>query len=359
VKITAPVEFDSMIGASPEFRTALAQAARSARGHEHVLVEGESGTGKDTLLRAMHAASRRAKMPLRSLNARSVKPGELEPLLFGHERGAFPGAFAGKRGELELCHGGTLVLDEANRLPADVQVRLADAMEKGRVRPLGAQYSFPVDVRIFAAINYSLADHIGESWLEPRFLAALSPTCINLPPLRARTGDIPTLARFFLARISEQTGLNDLSITDDALALLAAYQWPGNVRQLQAVLFRAAALSRSGVLCAADFPHLVRSDEETSSPKRVQLGQVGVQLYADDGHVRRLEQIEADVIRLAIGHYRGRMTEVARKLGIGRSTLYRKLHELGIDSDPEPEPRDPPTPDMAARQVSQHGPVAA
>jgi DNA-binding NtrC family response regulator len=220
-------------------------------------------------------------------------------------------------------------------LPADVQVRLADAMEKGRVQPLGAQYSFPVDVRIFAAINYTLADHIGESWIEPRFLAALSPTCINLPPLRARTGDIPTLARFFLARIREQTGLRDLSITDDALALLAGYQWPGNVRQLQAVLFRAAALSRSGVLCPADFPHLVRSGEETGTPRRAKAGQVGVQLYADDGHVRRLDQIEADVIRLAIGHYRGRMTEVARKLGIGRSTLYRKLHELGIDSDLE------------------------
>jgi DNA-binding NtrC family response regulator len=103
------------------------------------------------------------------------------------------------------------------------------------------------------------------------------------------------------------------------------------------VLFRAAALSREGVLSAADFPYLARSSEGHDSPtKRAQSGQVGVQLYADDGHVRRLEQIEADVIRLAIGHYRGRMTEVARKLGIGRSTLYRKLHELGIDSDPEP-----------------------
>jgi DNA-binding NtrC family response regulator len=276
-------------------------------------------------------------MPLRIVNARSVKACDIESLLFGHERGAFPGAFSRRIGELELCNGGTLVLDEASRLPAEVQVRLADAIERGRVRPVGAQFSFPVDVRIFAAINYTLADHIGESWMEPRLLAALSPTCINLPPLRARNGDIHTLARSFLARISEQTGLKDLSITEDALSLLSKYEWPGNVRQLQAVLFRAAALCRGGVLSAADFPHLVRSIEEHDNPiRRVQPGQVGVQLYADDGHVRRLEQIEADVIRLAIGHYRGRMTEVARKLGIGRSTLYRKLHELGIDADTEP-----------------------
>ena len=331
-KIHTPVDFDSMIGACPPFRTALAHAARAARGPEHVLVGGESGSGKDMLVRAMHRASRRAKMPLRFVNARSVKANELESLLFGHERGAFPGAFARRIGELELCDGGTLVLDEASRLPTDVQVRLADVIEHGRVRPMGAQYNFPVDVRIFAAVNYTLAEQIGESWIEPGLLKVLSPISINLPPLRERIGDIPTLARFFLARISEQTGLRDLSITEEALSLLATFNWPGNIRQLQAVLFRAAAQSEAGVLSAACFPHLIRSNA-LQDPREncAQPSQFGVQIYADDGHVRRLEQIEADVIRLAIGHYRGRMTEVARKLGMGRSTLYRKLQELGID----------------------------
>jgi len=153
-----------------------------------------------------------------------------------------------------------------------------------------------------------------------------------LPPLRDRASDIPALARHFLARIGEQPGLRPLGITDAALTLLAAFEWPGNVRQLQAVLFRAAVFCDGDAITAEDLPQLselLGDFEPTGSTK--QEG-VGVQLYTDDGNLRPLEDIEADVIRLAIGHYRGRMTEVARRLGIGRSTLYRKLSDLGIEN---------------------------
>ena len=154
---------------------------------------------------------------------------------------------------------------------------------------------------------------------------------VQLPPLRNRAGDIPALARHFLARIGEQPGLRALGITAAALALLSAYDWPGNVRQLQAVLFRAAVFCDGDALTADDFPQL--SDLLGTGMGAAQAAHqegVGVMLYAADGNLRPLEDIEADVIRLAIGHYRGRMTEVARRLGIGRSTLYRKLTELGI-----------------------------
>ena len=167
----------------------------------------------------------------------------------------------------------------------------------------------------------------------PELLAAIGATLVSLPPLRERAGDIPALARHFLARIGDQPGLRALGITDGALALLSAYDWPGNVRQLQAVLFRAAVFCDGDALTAEDFPQLAQHARRRSArlPDARCRKRSGSMLYTPDGNLRPLEEIEADVIRLAIGHYRGRMTEVARRLGIGRSTLYRKLSELGIE----------------------------
>jgi len=331
-KIPANLDFDAMIGTAPPFRDALAKAAKAARGHGAVLIEGETGTGKEILIRAMVAASPRAKAPLRIVNVRSVPAHSIESVLFGHEKGAFAGAFERHVGVLQHCDGGTLVLDEVNRLSPEMQERLAEALATDRVRPIGASYSFKIDVRAIAASNQPLADLVAAGKFRADLLQALSGTRIGLPPLRDRASDIPALARHFLARIGEQPGLRQLGITDGALTLLAAFEWPGNVRQLQAVLFRAAVFCDGDAITAEDLPQLselLRDFEPTGNAK--QEG-VGVQLYTDDGNLRPLEEIEADVIRLAIGHYRGRMTEVARRLGIGRSTLYRKLSDLGIEN---------------------------
>ena len=331
-KMPANLDFDSMIGTAPPFRDALAKAAKAARGHGAVLIEGETGTGKEILIRAMVAASPRAKAPLRIVNVRSVPAHSIESVLFGHEKGAFAGAFERHVGVLQHCDGGTLVLDEVNRLSPEMQERLAEALTTDRVRPIGASYSFKIDVRAIAASNQPLADLVAAGKFRAELLQALSGTRIGLPPLRDRASDIPALARHFLARIGEQPGLRQLGITDGALTLLAAFEWPGNVRQLQAVLFRAAVFCDGDAITAEDLPQLselLRDFEPTGNAK--QEG-VGVQLYTDDGNLRPLEEIEADVIRLAIGHYRGRMTEVARRLGIGRSTLYRKLSDLGIEN---------------------------
>lgn len=334
-KLISNPDFESMIGSAPTFRKALAVAAKAARGHGPILIEGETGTGKEMLVRAMHAASPRAKMPLRIVNVAGLPANSIESVLFGHEKGAFPGAFDRQIGAIQHCDGATLAIDEIDRLPETVQLRLLEAIQKGGVRPIGARHSFRVDVRLIVASNMPLRELVEGGVFLPELQEALSHVCVELPPLRERNGDIASLARFFLARIGEQPGLRELGITDGALSLLAAYDWPGNVRQLQAVLFRAAVFCDGDALTADDFPQLLDilgTDQSTGSSTAHHANNHGVMLYTADGNLRPLDEIEADVIRLAIGLYRGRMTEVARRLGIGRSTLYRKLSELGIDN---------------------------
>ncbi|MEO1968296.1 MAG: sigma-54 dependent transcriptional regulator [Sphingomonadaceae bacterium] len=331
-KMSGSLDFDAMVGTAPPFRTALAKAATAARGHAHVLVEGESGTGKEMLLRAMQNSSPRAKAPVRMINVGVTPAASLESLLFGHEKGAFPGAFDRQIGVLQMCDTGTVVLDEIDRLPLDLQQRLAEMLDTGIVRPVGATHGFKIDVRLMVACDHSLPELVQDGQFDAKLCELLSGTRINLPPLRERAGDIPALTRYFLSKIGEQPGLRHHSIADSALSLLEAYDWPGNVRQLQAVLFRAAVFCDGEALTSESFPQLseLLGNQENRGASR-QRG-LGVMLYTDDGNLRPLEEIEADIIRLAIGHYRGRMTEVARRLGIGRSTLYRKLSDLGIDN---------------------------
>ena len=330
-KMPDKLDFDSMIGSAQTFRTALAKAAKAARGHGYVLIEGESGTGKEMLVRAMHSASPRSKAPFRIINIAGVPANSIESVLYGHEKGAFPGAFDRQIGAMQHCDTGTLVLDEVDRLSVSLQERLAESIANGSVRPIGARHSFRIDLRIIAASNYPLGELVEAGQFDQDLYEALCATRIELPALRERGGDIGGLTRYFLGKIGEQPGLRPLGITDGALKLLSAYDWPGNVRQLQAVLFRAAVFCDGDALTGQDFPQLLEiiGELEETVDALTHEG-VGIELYTPDGNLRPLEEIEADVIRLAIGHYRGRMTEVARRLGIGRSTLYRKLDSLGI-----------------------------
>ncbi|AKM11714.1 sigma-54-dependent transcriptional regulator [Croceicoccus naphthovorans] len=330
-KIEAPLDFDMMIGSAPEFRSALARAAKAARGHGPILVAGEPGTGKELLARAMRSASPRAKSAFLVLHTAGMSAGNLESALYGHEKGAFPGAFERRTGILQEADGGTLLIDDIERLPLSLQARLAHTIATGEAKPMGANHSFRLDVRILATSSEDPVMMASHGVLDPTLGEALAACTIGLPPLRERHGDVPSLARHFLALIGEQPGLRRLGVTDEALCLLESYQWPGNLRQLQAVLFRAAIFCDRDALTVQDFPQLNDLVGETiAAPTPPQAG--GVTLFGPDGHLRTLEEIEADVIRLAIGHYRGRMSEVARRLGIGRSTLYRKLGDLGIDN---------------------------
>ena len=338
-KLAPELSLEQLIGAAPEFRSALAVAAKGARNRLPILIIGEPGTGKETVARAIHGASLRSRGPLLLLDCKAVAANIIDSELFGHEKGSFPGAFAAKQGKLVQADGGTLLLDEIGALPSETQEILDRVLATGEVRPVGLNGSYSVDVRVIATSSRPLPDDF-----HPGLAERIAATTVTLPPLRDRSGDIPALARHLLSRLAEQTGMRPLSIGNDALAVLMRYGWPGNVRQLGGVLFRAGLQCDSGSLTAEHFPHIAiqsrfsgrRSDISPTTIKASSDeafgGRPGVTLYTGEGHLRPLEDIEADIIRLAIGHYRGRMAEVARRLGIGRSTLYRKLGELGIDT---------------------------
>ena len=332
-KLSTPLGFDEIVGSAPLFRSALAIAAKAARARVPVLIDGESGVGKEVVAEAVHAASPRARKPMVSVNCGELPPNLIESELFGHEKGAFPGAFERKIGRFVDADGGTLFLDEVGALPLEAQVRLLRVLQSGEIQPIGARHSREVDVRVIAATNVALGESIEAGQFREDLYYRLSVVQVTIPPLRDRAGDIPALARHLLARITRQPGLRPIGITDDALRLLGGYDWPGNVRQLGNALFRAAVLCDGAALTADDFPQVAALRDQQNAPVRHENATGGgVTLFRADGNLRQLEEIEADVIRLAIGHYRGRMTEVARRLGIGRSTLYRKLGELGIDN---------------------------
>ena len=337
-KLAPDLALEELVGAAPDFRAALAVAAKAARNRLPILIVGEPGTGKETFARAIHAASLRARGPIVQVDCQAVAANIVDSTLFGHVAGAFPGAFAEKVGKLVEADGGTMLLDEIGALPAETQAALDRVLATGEVRPVGCNGSNSVDVRLIATSSRALPEDFDAGLAE-----RIGATTVTIPPLRERSGDIPVLARHLLGRIAEQRGMRALSIGHDALAVLMRYGWPGNVRQLAGVLFRAALQCEGTSLTAEHFPHIAiqsrftgrkgdRTTELGKASTDAAMGGPQLTLFRPDGHLRSMEEIEADLIRLAIGHYRGRMTEVARRLGIGRSTLYRKLGELGIDT---------------------------
>jgi DNA-binding NtrC family response regulator len=328
-KDVAPLGFGEIVGSEPAFRSALAIAAKAARARVPVLIEGERGVGKDMVANAIHLSSAREKRPFVRVNCAAIPANLIESELFGHERGAFAGAFTRHDGKLIEADGGTLMLDEIEALPFDLHLKLLKTIESGEVHPIGARGFREVDVRVIAATNRNLTDDIMAVRFREDLYYRLATVHVIIPPLRERIADLPALARHLLTRMSRHQGIRGLGITDDALALLAEYSWPGNARQLQSCLLRAAIGCTRDALTASDFAEIASHSKAPTLARRV-VSEAGVTLYQDNGHMRSLEEIEADVIRLAIGHYRGRMTEVARRLNIGRSTLYRKLAELGI-----------------------------
>ena len=253
-KIAKTLGFEEIVGSAPQFRTALAIAAKAARARVSVLIEGESGSGKEIVAQAIHAASPRGKKQLHTVNCGAIPENLVESVLFGHEKGAFTGAFDRHIGRFEDADGSTLFLDEVGELPLDTQVKLLRALEHGEFQRVGSRITQTVDVRIIAATNRRLAEEVAAGRFREDLYYRLNVVHVPIPPLRDRQSDIPALARHLLTRIAEQPGMRHLSITDDALAVLMSYGWPGNVRQLQNALFRAAVLCESDALTASRFP---------------------------------------------------------------------------------------------------------
>jgi DNA-binding NtrC family response regulator len=329
-----------------------------------VLILGESGVGKEVIARAIHGESERSGRPIIAVNCGAIPENLVESILFGHEKGAFTGAHDRHLGKFQEADGGTLFLDEVGELPLDVQVKLLRALQESEVDPVGSKRPVKVDVRIIAATNKDLAKLVGEGRFREDLFYRLNVFPIDAPPLRERMEDIPALIKHFVTRINAEEGKRVLGATPQALAMLQSFDWPGNVRQLENTVFRAVVLCDGDFLQPEDFPHVQAalpqfvSEAPTSGaatppvPEAANLSAVidmpalptnsdllvaaieagnGVAIFDPAGHLRTLEQIERDLIEYAIDLYAGHMTEVARRLGIGRSTLYRKLKEYDLE----------------------------
>jgi DNA-binding NtrC family response regulator len=332
-----------------------------------VLIGGESGVGKELIARAIHGSSERRSKPFVAVNCGAMPENLVESILFGHEKGAFTGATERHTGKFVEASGGTLFLDEVGELPPAAQVKLLRAIQEGEVEPVGARRPVKVDVRLISATNRDLIADVKAGRFREDLFYRLHVFPITVPPLRERPTDIPALARHFLARFAAEEGKRIRLITPEALRLLAAYRWPGNIRQLENTVFRAVVLAETDEIGINEFPQLAAQlaandaappealhptpaedfepvlipngfeDEHLLEPAMAAaMGPPiapadALQLLDAEGEVRPLEDIEAELIRYAITHYRGQMSEVARRLQIGRSTLYRKLEALGLD----------------------------
>ena len=333
----------------------LRLAERAAKSNIPVLIEGESGVGKELLARAIQGGSERRGKAFVTVNCGALPENLVESILFGHEKGAFTGANEKHVGKFVEANGGTLFLDEIGELPADTQVKLLRALQEGEIDPVGARRPVKVDIRLVSATNQNLIELVKRGKFREDLFYRLNVFPITVPPLRNRTSDIPDLARRFLARFCAEEGKRIRGLTSEALALLCGYDWPGNVRQLENTLFRAVVLADADELTVAEFPQIAAQVEgfqvrlppaPVLTPERPAITPSAadierfsmrdhdvLKMLDDNGDVRKLGDIELDMIRFAHAHYRGQMSQMARKLGIGRSTLYRKMKDIGIETD--------------------------
>jgi len=361
--------FKDIITRSPRMLAVLKTAEKAAGSNIPVLIEGESGVGKELIARAIHGSGERRAKPFVAVNCGAIPDNLVESMLFGHEKGAFTGATERHAGKFAEASGGTLFLDEVGELPLAAQVKLLRAIQEGEIDPVGGRKPVKVDVRLVSASNRSLIAAVKEGRFREDLFYRLHVFPITVPPLRERPEDVPDLVRHFLVRFNAEEGKRIRVIAADAMALLTGCPWPGNVRQLENTIFRAVVLAEGDEIGVDEFPQLAAQAGKIAVPTVPQQGEPisplpssepltlasasrpphtpfgaaatlapdspGLALLGERGDVRPLEEIEAEVIRFAIAHYRGQMSEVARKLQIGRSTLYRKLKDLGFE-DAEP-----------------------
>jgi DNA-binding NtrC family response regulator len=342
----------------------IAYGKKAAASNIPVLIEGESGVGKELIARAIQGESERAGRAFVTVNCGAIPENLVESTLFGHEKGSFTGAVDKRIGKFQEADGGTLFLDEVGELPLDAQVKLLRALQTGEIDPVGAKRPVKVDLRIIAATNRDMIGLVRAGEFREDLYYRLSVFPLWVPPLRERIEDVPELARHFITKFAAEEGKRIDGLDSETARLLSAYSWPGNVRQLENAVFRAVVLAEGPTLTVAEFPQIAAHVEgfraeipaaprpvdrlpkltgpavlgaETIVPRTVEVAAtggtqaIGIPAVTEDGEMRSLEEMEADMIRLALARYRGHMTEVARRLNIGRSTLYRKMKDYGLE----------------------------
>jgi len=301
-----------MVAESPAMRRLLERVPRIAATNASVVILGESGAGKEVLARAVHANGPRAAQPLLAVNVTALPPTLLESELFGHVRGAFTGATTSRAGLFEAAHRGTLFLDEVAELPLELQPKLLRALQDGEIRRLGETRAFRVDVRVLCATNQDLRNAVAERRFREDLYYRLKVFTLSLPPLRERREDILPLAQMFLEQEGHSTG----KLTAQARQVLVAYAWPGNVREL------ANAMKHGAVLAAGDDVDVEHLPQEILEPPRSAISQGPL--------MRKLADVEREHVMRVLEACGGQQIQAARILGVGRTTLWRKLQTYGI-----------------------------
>jgi DNA-binding NtrC family response regulator len=360
-KVGGILTFPDLIASSVAMANVIRLGKRAAQSSIPVLIEGESGVGKEMIARAVHGESDRRGRQFIAVNCGAVPANLVESILFGHEKGSFTGATGKHLGKFQEADGGTLFLDEVAELTPDMQVKLLRAVQDGEIDPVGSKRPVKVNFRLISATNRNMIEMVKQGQFREDLYYRLNVFPILVPPVRQRPEDIAELVDHFITRFAAEEGRKVHGIAREALEMLKAYAWPGNVRQLENTIFRAIVLCEGDHLAIEDFPQIaslvqgyevrippapqlarqelpsgpaamIGSDQPMPAGTMVRDGvAIGIPAVTEGGHIRKLEEIEADMIRLALNRYRGQMSEVARKLGIGRSTLYRKMRDMGLD----------------------------
>ncbi len=333
---TQPV-IPTLIGQAPAMQEVFRSIGRLARSSMTVLITGESGTGKELVARALHQHSPRSRKPFVALNTSAIASELLESELFGHERGAFTGADARRIGRFEQADGGTLFLDEIGDMSPALQTRLLRVLAESEFYRVGGQVAIRVDVRVIAATNHDLAKAVeGGSFREDLF-HRLNVIRIETPPLRERREDIPLLLTHYLDAAARELGIEAKTLSEEALALLSGFDWPGNVRQLVNACRRLTVTAPGNVIGPADIPAELGGQRTESAGRQnwaVSLGRWAEQrLRSGEGEAlleEALPEFERTLIRAALAASKGHRQDAARLLGWGRNTLTRKIKALGI-----------------------------
>jgi two-component system NtrC family response regulator len=311
--------FEGIAGKSKNFLRILDQAARVSQHDATVLIQGETGTGKELLARSIHHNSRRRNRAFVAINCGAIPRDLMESELFGHVRGAFTGAIATKMGRVEAADGGTLFLDEVGELPAEMQVKLLRVLQEGELPKIGAVTPTHVDVRVIAATHRNLEAMVEDGTFREDLYYRLAVVPLRIPPLRERRDDIPELIEALFARARERHGLQDIKLSAGAMRALAAYHWPGNVRQLENVLERLLVLAPANVIGEEDLPEELERDRNPGQAWN-ELPEEGISL----------EAVERDLIQRALTKFHGNQTQAARFLDISRRTLIYRMEKHGL-----------------------------
>ena len=351
--------FNDMIAESVLMAKVINLGERAATSNIPILLEGESGVGKEVVAKAIQGAGDRAGKPFITVNCGALPENLVESILFGHEKGAFTGAISKHIGMFKEADGGTLFLDEVGELPLDIQVKLLRAIQEGEIDPVGSRHPVKTDFRLISATNRDMVEQVKLGQFREDLFYRLNVFPILIPPLRQRKSDIAALVRHFTARICLEEGRRNITgIRTDALAMLEAYDWPGNIRQLENTIFRAIILCDDLELTIEEFPQVAMAmglenatplggaveiepmamadNSANLAPSMENLtdlkqDQSSISFLDEDEKLRTIGAVEKDLIQFALSHHQGRMTRIAKSLGIGRSTLYRKLKEFHLD----------------------------